>query len=63
VSVISSSSRKTIALGVATELVRGEIYFRGELRVGALVAAVPVEIAYNFFLDRAIAGITGGAVR
>lgn len=62
-SVISSSSRKTIALGVATELVRGDIYFRGEPMAGALVAAVPVAIAYNFFLDRVIAGITGGAVR
>jgi ABC-type glycerol-3-phosphate transport system permease component len=63
VSVISSSSRKTITLGVATEFVRGDIYFRGELRARALVAAVPVEIAYNFFLARVIAGITGGAVR
>jgi multiple sugar transport system permease protein len=28
-----------------------------------LIAAVPVAIAYNFFLDRFIAGITGGAVK
>lgn len=30
---------------------------------GALIAAVPVAIAYNLFLDRLIAGITGGAVK
>jgi multiple sugar transport system permease protein len=60
---ISSSSQKTITLGVATDLVRGDIYFWGELMAGALIAAIPVAIAYNFFLDRFIAGITGGAVK
>jgi multiple sugar transport system permease protein len=28
-----------------------------------LIAAIPVAIAYNIFLDRFIAGITGGAVK
>jgi multiple sugar transport system permease protein len=28
-----------------------------------LIASVPVGIVYNFFLDRFIAGITGGAVK
>src|SRR6185312_4460201 len=60
---ISSSSQKTITLGVATDLVRGDIYFWGELMAGALIAAIPVAIAYNLFLDRFIAGITGGAVK
>jgi multiple sugar transport system permease protein len=60
---ISSTSQKTITLGVATDLVRGDIYFWGELMAGALIASVPVAIAYNLFLDRFIAGITGGAVK
>jgi multiple sugar transport system permease protein len=60
---ISSSSQKTITLGVATDLVRGDIYFWGELMAGALIAAIPVAIAYNLFLDKFIAGITGGAVK
>ncbi|HTW53760.1 MAG TPA: carbohydrate ABC transporter permease [Stellaceae bacterium] len=60
---ISSSSQKTITLGVATDLVRGDIFFWGELMAGALITAIPVAIAYNFFLDRFIAGITGGAVK
>ncbi|HEX5453350.1 MAG TPA: carbohydrate ABC transporter permease [Stellaceae bacterium] len=60
---ISSSAQKTITLGVATDLVRGDIYFWGELMAGALIASVPVAIAYNLFLDRFIAGITGGAVK
>jgi multiple sugar transport system permease protein len=60
---ISSSAQKTITLGVATDLVRGDIYFWGELMAGALLTAIPVAIAYNLFLDRFIAGITGGAVK
>ena len=60
---ISSSAQKPITLGVATDLVRGDIYYWGELMAGALIASVPVAIAYNFFLDRFISGITGGAVK
>jgi len=60
---ISSSSQKPITLGVATDLVRGDIFFWGEIMAGALIASIPVAIAYNFFLDRFIAGITGGAVK
>jgi multiple sugar transport system permease protein len=60
---VSSSDQKTITLGVTTDLVRGDVFFWGELMAGALIAAVPVAIAYNLFLDRFIAGITGGAVK
>jgi multiple sugar transport system permease protein len=60
---ISSSSQKPITLGVTTDLVRGDIFFWGELMAGALIASIPVAIAYNFFLDRFIAGITGGAIK
>ena len=60
---ISSTAQKPITLGVATDLVRGDIFFWGEIMAGALIASVPVAIAYNLFLDRFISGITGGAVK
>ena len=60
---ISSTAEKPITLGVATDLVRGDIFFWGEIMAGALLAGIPVAIAYNLFLDRFIAGITGGAVK
>ena len=60
---ISSSAQKPITLGVATDLIRGDIFYRGEIMAGALIASIPVAIAYNFFLDNFIAGITGGAVK
>jgi len=60
---ISSAAQKPITLGVATDLVRGDVFFWGELMAGALIASIPVAIAYSLFLDRFIAGITGGAVK
>ena len=60
---VSSSSQKPITLGVSTDLIRGDVFFWGEIMAGALIAAVPVAIAYNLFLDRFISGITGGAVK
>ncbi|SFP09303.1 carbohydrate ABC transporter membrane protein 2, CUT1 family [Bradyrhizobium sp. Ghvi] len=60
---VSSSDQKPITLGVSTDLIRGDVFFWGEIMAGALIAAIPVAIAYNLFLDRFIAGITGGAVK
>lgn len=60
---ISSAAQKPITLGVATDLVRGDVFFWGEIMAGALLASIPVAIAYNLFLDRFISGITGGAVK
>jgi len=60
---VSASAQKPITLGVTTDLIRGDIFYWGEIMAGALIASIPVAIAYNFFLDRFIAGITGGAVK
>jgi hypothetical protein len=43
--------QRPVTLGVATDLIRGDIFW-GEIMAGALLASVPVAIAYNFFLDR-----------
>ena len=60
---ISATAQKPITLGVATDLIRGDVFFWGEIMAGALIASIPVAIAYNLFLDRFISGITGGAVK
>ncbi|NOJ43615.1 carbohydrate ABC transporter permease [Bradyrhizobium australiense] len=60
---VSSSSQKPVTLGVSTDLIRGDVFFWGEIMAGALIAAVPVAVAYNLFLDRFISGITGGAIK
>jgi multiple sugar transport system permease protein len=60
---ISISEQKPVPLGVATELIRGDVYFWGSLMAGALLVGVPVAIVYNLFLDKFIAGITGAAIK
>ncbi|MBI5603091.1 MAG: carbohydrate ABC transporter permease [Deltaproteobacteria bacterium] len=60
---ISVSVKKTISIGVPTELVRGDVFQWGPLMAGALLASIPVAVIYTFFLDRFISGFTMGAVK
>ena len=60
---ISSESQVPVTLGVATDLVRGDIFYWGSLMAAALIASIPFAILYNIFLDRFIMGITGGATK
>lgn len=60
---ISSASLQTVGVGVPIYLVRGDVYYWGELMAACLFACVPVAIVYNLFLDRLIQGFTVGAVK
>ena len=60
---ISSSEQKTIAIGVPTELIRGDVFFWQGLLAAALIPSIPIALLYNVFLDRFIQGFTGGAFR
>ena len=60
---VSISDQKPVPLGVATDLIRGDVYFWGSLMAGALFVGIPVAILYSFFLDQFIAGITGAAIK
>jgi multiple sugar transport system permease protein len=60
---ISSSADKTVSTGVYTEAIRGDIYFWQGLMAAAVIPSIPLAILYNLFLDRFIAGFTGGAFR
>ncbi|MDP8923189.1 MAG: carbohydrate ABC transporter permease [Chloroflexota bacterium] len=59
----SSAVVKPVTLGVVTDLIRGDIYYWGELMAGALIAGLPVAILFNLFLDDFVEGITGGALK
>ncbi len=58
-----ASAVKTIAVGVPTELVRGDVFFWQSLQAGAVLVAVPIALLFNLFLDRFVAGFTMGAVK
>lgn len=58
-----SSVVKTIATGVPTELVRGDVFFWQSLQAAVVLVAIPIALIFNAFLDRFIAGFTMGAVK
>src|SRR5581483_11457554 len=59
----TSQEIKTISVGVVTELVKGDVFFWGSLMAGALLGTVPVAIAYSFFVEHYVAGLTAGGVK
>jgi multiple sugar transport system permease protein len=61
--MISPSDQKVLNTGIPTELIRGDVFFWGELMAAALIPAIIVAFVYNFFLDYFVEGITGGAIR
>ncbi len=63
IAFLSSSPNQVISVGVATELIRGDVYFWGSLMGGALLASIPIIILYSFFTKYFISGLTGGAIK
>ena len=60
---VSRTSQKTIAVGVPTELVRGDVFFWQSLQAATVLVAVPIALVFNLFLKRFVAGFTMGAVK
>jgi len=63
VSFISATPLKTLPIGVATSLVRGDVYFWGPLMAGALLASVPIVFVYSFLTEYFVSGLTAGATK
>jgi multiple sugar transport system permease protein len=63
ITFISTSADRTVSAGVPTDLIRGDVFYWGALMAAALIPSIPLALLYNTFLDRFIAGFTGGAFR
>jgi multiple sugar transport system permease protein len=63
ITFISGSTQRTISAGVPTDLIRGDVYFWQSLMAATLIPSIPLALLYNSFLNRFIAGFTGGAFR
>ena len=61
--LVTSSSQRTIPVGVLVQLSRADFYFWGPLMAGALLGSVPIALVYSFFVDQYAAGLTAGAVK
>jgi multiple sugar transport system permease protein len=56
---MASAEQKTVPVGVVSELIRGDIFFWGQLMAGALLGSVPVALVYSFFVEYYVTGLTG----
>jgi multiple sugar transport system permease protein len=60
---IYRDEEKVLTNGIYTTLIRGDVYFWGELMGGALLASVPVVVLFAFLMDYYIAGLTRGTIK
>ena len=56
---IYDNANKTVPVGVVSELIKGDVFYWGELMSGALLGSVPVALIYSFFVEHYVAGMTG----
>jgi multiple sugar transport system permease protein len=63
ITFVSGTRQHTISAGVPTDLIRGDVYFWQSLMAATLIPSVLLALLYNGFLNRFIAGLTGGAFR
>jgi multiple sugar transport system permease protein len=63
VTFITSSDQRTISAGVPSDLIRGDLVQWGAIAGAVLIPSIPLALLYNAFLNRFIAGFTGGAFR
>jgi multiple sugar transport system permease protein len=60
---MGTGAMKTIPVGVVSDLIRADVYFWGSLMAAGILGSVPVAIAYSFFVDHYISGLTSGATK
>ena len=60
---LAKSEVRTVPVGVITELIRGDVFYWGQLMAAALLGAIPVAVIYSFFVDYYVAGLTAGSVK
>ena len=60
---LTQSSVRTVPVGVISELIRGDVFYWGQLMAGALLGSIPVALIYSFFVEHYVAGLTSGSVK
>jgi len=60
---LTKSAVRTVPVGVIAELIRGDVFYWGQLMAGALLGSIPVAIIYSFFVEHYVAGLTSGSVK
>jgi multiple sugar transport system permease protein len=56
---MSSPENKTVSVGMTSELISGDVFQWGQLMAGALIGIIPALLAYFFFAEYYVAGMSG----
>ncbi len=59
---LTKSEVRTVPVGAIAELIRGDVFYWGQLMAAALLGSIPVALIYSFFVDYYVAGLTAGSV-
>lgn len=60
---IYRGDEQVLTVGIYSNLIKGDVYFWGELMGAAIMASVPVVVLFAFLMDYYIAGLTSGTVK
>jgi multiple sugar transport system permease protein len=60
---LNKSEIRTVPVAAIAELIRGDVFYWGQLMAAAMLGAVPVAVVYSFFVEYYVAGLTAGAVK
>jgi len=60
---LTKSTVRTVPVGVITELIRGDVFYWGQLMAAALLGSIPVALLYSFFVEQYVTGLTTGSVK
>ena len=60
---LAKSDVRTVPVGAITELIRGDVFYWGQLMAAALLGSIPVALIYSFFVDYYVEGLTAGSVK
>jgi multiple sugar transport system permease protein len=60
---LNKTDVRTVPVGAIAELIRGDVFYWGQLMAAALLGSVPVAFLYSFFVEHYVAGLTAGSVK
>jgi multiple sugar transport system permease protein len=60
---LTKTEVRTVPVGAIAELIRGDVFYWGQLMAAALLGSIPVAIIYSFFVEHYVAGLTSGSVK
>ncbi|MGD9712704.1 MAG: carbohydrate ABC transporter permease [Thermomicrobiales bacterium] len=60
---MGTAEMKTVPVGVVSDLIKADTFMWGPLMAAGILGSVPVAIAYSFFVDNYVSGLTAGATK